>query len=426
MYPWSSSAVDAPAGKKADVTVIGAGIVGCSVALCLQRLGYEVTIVDRAEPGLGASFGNAGCIASYEFTPIATPGIVWKVPRMLFDPAGPLAIRWSYLPKLGDWLFRFLMASRRTRFEEVCGALGALLPYVRPAYDLLLGAEAPRLIRDRGSLILLPGGSSLREAERTVELHRRYGVEGDLLSPSQVRVEEPNLEEGYAGALLFPGNAHVGSPLALVEHIFDLFRQQGGQFVRAEVSDISQGEGGFFLTTSLGARRAGKIVVSAGAWSRSLLQRLGDDMPLDTERGYHVTFDGAQDLISRPVCVLPTGFYMTPMEGTLRVAGTVELGGLRLPPNPARFELLETQARKVLKPLGPPNSKWMGFRPSMPDSLPVVGESSRHKNLFYAFGHGHLGLSFAAVTGYLLAATIDGEPTPISMAPYAPRRFGGG
>lgn len=423
MYPWPSSTVGKPAGRNENVTVVGAGIVGSCVALCLLRLGYDVTIVDRAEPGLGASFGNAGCIASYECTPIATPGIAWKVPRMLLDPAGPLAIRWSYLPRLSNWLLRFLLSSRRARFNEISASLAALLPYVRPAYDMLLGADASRLIHDRGALILLPRGSSLEEAARTLDMHRSHGVEGSLLSPAEVRAAEPNLEETYAGALLFPGNMHVGNPHAFVQHIFGTFLREGGTFVRAEVSAIRRADQSYALATSGGPRKAGKVVLSAGAWSRSLLSQLGEDLPLDTERGYHVTFDGAQELISRPVCVLPTGFYMTPMDGALRVAGTVELGGLDLPPNSARFEMLTNQARKVLKPLKDPDSRWMGFRPSMPDSLPVIGESARSRNLYYAFGHGHLGLSFAAVTGYLLAATVAGEPTPIGMSPYAPQRF---
>lgn len=412
------------AGKPKTLVVIGAGVVGCCAALWLRKAGHRVTLVDRNEPGTGASFGNAGCIANYECAPIASPGIIWKVPRMLLDPLGPLAIKWRYLPHLSGWLIRFLLASRRSRYEEISSTLARLLPLVLPSYKLLLGNASGDLLHYGGAIIIYRGEKGFASARGAVSFHRKFGIDCELLSRDDIRQLEPSLAHIYSAGILYPGNVHIKSPQAFVDHLFREFVQLGGRFVKVEVRSIRKTAIGLNVLTNGNPIEADRAILAAGAWSRSIVQSIGDDLPLDTERGYHVTFEGAQDLITRPVCLMPTGFYITPMANALRAAGTVELGGLRAAPTTARYDLLASETRKLLPSLGEPSTRWMGFRPSMPDSMPVIGPSQSVPELYYAFGHGHLGLSFAALTGYLLLMMIDDRIPPIDPLPYSAARFG--
>ncbi|MCM2436085.1 MULTISPECIES: NAD(P)/FAD-dependent oxidoreductase [Rhizobium/Agrobacterium group] len=410
--------------KSVRIVIIGAGIVGCCAALWLQRAGHSVTLVDRNDPGTGASFGNAGCIASFECAPVAAPGIAWKVPHMLMDPIGPLSIKWRYLPHLSGWLVRFLLASRQAQFDRIATSIQSLLPYVMPSYEALLGHRSSReLLHAGGALIVYDQNMNEGAARNSIAFHRDRGIDCQLLSAREVRELEPALAPIYSGGVLFPDNVYVKSPKGFVEHIFREFTAHGGHYVKADVRTVKKTASGLAVVTDNGLLQADRAILAGGAWSNEIVRSIGESIPLDTERGYHVTFDGAESLLSRPVCYMPTGFYLTPMDGALRAAGTVELGGLKASPSPERFNVLADQTKRLLPGVGSPSSQWMGFRPSMPDSKPVIGPSKTMSGLYYAFGHGHLGLSFGALTGYILMAMIDQAECPVDPLPFAATRF---
>lgn len=407
-----------------SMVVIGAGIVGMATALWLIRHGVAVTVIDRLPPGRATSFGNAGTFATYAVEPIATPGILAEVPRMLLDPAGPLAIRWSYVPRLTPWLIRFLRASAPGRVKGIMADLATLLARVEDGTAPLLAmAGADDLIVRRGALHVFSDTPAGR-LDRLAALHRAHGVPADPIDADTVHDLEPALSARPWRGLFFPAAHHTVDPLALTESLAAAFRQAGGRIERAEVAGIDACESGERVRLSDGrAIDTHGVAVCAGPWSRTLARRIGDRIPLDTERGYHVMFADAGTLLSRPVCWHERGFYATPMSGGLRIAGTVELGGLAAPPRPARFDALERGARTLLPITGAPASTWMGFRPSMPDSKPVIGRSPRRPTIFYAFGHGHLGLTLAGITGRLIAELATDRPPLVDPAPFAPDRF---
>jgi len=415
-----------PSVPASSVVVVGAGIVGMSVALWLQRHGHAVTVVDRQPPGHGASCGNAATIANYHCIPLGNPAIIRQVPSLLFNPDSPLAIRWTYLPTLAPWLVRFLLASRPGRVAEIAAALAALQHRVdedyRPLFEM---AGAGDLILRNGSLYLYGSADSYARARPEIELRRRHGLPLEEVDAARIAELEPNLAPIYHRGILFPGASHVRDPLRLVERFAEAFRARGGTLVLGEVRAVERGEDGMVVRTGGAPLTADRVVVAAGAWSRPLARTLGDHIPLDTERGYHVMFPEGAGLLRRPVGWADIGFYMTPLEGGLRAAGTVEFAGLDAPPNPRRTKLIADGARRLLPQLDQPASEWLGFRPSMPDSLPVIGLSPRNDRVVYAFGHGHLGLTLGGVSGRLVADLIGGRPTTVDTAPYGPGRFSG-
>lgn len=411
--------------KARHVVVIGGGVVGVSTANWLLRAGNAVTLVERDEPGMGASFGNAGGIADYACIPIATPGIVRQVPRMLLDPYGPLSIQWSYLPAIAGWLTRFLLSSRQSRVNDIVQHLLALLRLAVPAYRTLLGqAESGRLLHADGGLYIYGSRDLYDASQATRQFYEKHGFAATRLTADEVRDLEPNIAPVYHGGLFIPSSIHIKSPLGFVRALADSFVQGGGTIVKDEVTDIAQRDGDrVSVSMARGDITADAAVLAAGAWSASLLRRVGERLPLSQERGYHITFAGAQHLIGRPVCYLPTGFYMTPMQDALRIAGTVELGSLDAPPTRARIDLLARSARRLFPALPDHDTEWLGFRPSMPDSVPVIGPSGRIRNLYFGFGHGHIGLTLGGITGLLLARMVNGLDLPFPMAGYSADRF---
>jgi D-amino-acid dehydrogenase len=407
------------------VVIIGAGVIGMATALALQRHGYRVTVVDPRPPGRGASCGNAATIANYHCIPLGTPAVLRRLPSLLLDPDSPLVIRWSYLAKLAPWLARFALSSRPRRVAAISDALAALQHHADSDYQPLLEmAHAEDLVVRHGCLYLYASAASYTRARPEIELRRSHGVPLEEVDADQIAKLEPNLAAVYHRGLLFPGASHLRDPLSLVERFAHALTQRGGALINAEATAIERdGEDGVLIRTS-GATLAGAcVVVAAGAWSRPFARQVGDAIPLDTERGYHIMFPGAQTLLSRPVGWAEMGFYMTPLADGLRAAGTVEFAGLDAPLNSERTRFLARGARKLLPQLDHPVSEWLGFRPSLPDSLPVIGPSPRNRRVFYAFGHGHLGITLAGVTGRMVADMIDERRTVVDPAPYRPGRF---
>lgn len=402
------------------IGVIGAGIVGVSTALYLQRDGHRVTIYDAGGPGEGTSFGNASVIAKNSAEPVAMPGIIWRVPGMLMDPLGPLAIRWQYLPKLMPWLIQFVLASRKWRVEEISKAMHAISKDSISAYRTLTGEIGiDDMIVERGWLSVYGSDHSFAEAQTELDLLKRRGNEFEILKKDEIRQFEPTVGNQFAHAVWHKAYAHTVDNFGLVQRMAQHFLQRGGRHVRERVEDFVIGPNGpTHVVTSAGRHAVDGVVVAAGAWSKPLSATLGHWVPLDVERGYHVMLPNADVVPRLPVHMGDHGFVATPLAGGLRFAGTVELGGLEAPPNWKRAEVLLKHGTRVFPTVNTSDRRyWMGFRPSVPDSVPVIS-GGRHPNAWFAFGHGHLGLTNGAITGKLIADLVAGRAPDIDMAPY--------
>jgi len=406
--------------------VIGAGVVGLCCARALQQQGRQVLIVDPDAPGHGTSFGNAGILSVGSVLPEATPGLLRRVPGMLMDPLGPLTIRWRYLPQLLPYLARLLRNSTPERVEQLSEALAPLVLNGLDSYRTLLDeAEFSTLIRRQGCLYLFETEAQQDAARVDNEMRRRRGVPVELLGPAEVKQLVPALGPAVAGGALATASGHTVSPLRLSQTLAAAIEADGGRFLRDRVTGFDfAGDGPSHVLTAGGRQPAQDVVLAAGAFSGRLARDLGHRVPLDTERGYHVMLPDPGFELRLPLLVAGAGFAVTPMEHGVRIAGTVEFAGLDAPPNYDRADVLLRHGRRLFPSLQDHGAeRWMGFRPSLPDSLPVIGRSPRHRNVFFAFGHGHLGLSLAAVTGRMVAALAAGETPPVDPAPYAIDRF---
>ena len=415
-----------PASSPRHVVVIGAGIVGVCSALCLLRAGFRVTLLERDAPGQGASFGNGAVIGEAAVVPVATPGLLRKVPGMLLDPRGPLALRWSYLPRIAPWLLRFAAASRPQRVEQISIALAALLEGSFAAFDRLLEmADAADMLRRTGWLCVYETEAGLEAYRPMLELQRRRGVSFDILNRDALREFEPALGPIFARALYYPDVGYALDSLRLVQVLAEAFGRRGGTLKRAEAHGFEIGpDGPRAVLTEAASVPCDAVVIAAGAWSKRLAAELGRAPPLDTERGYHVQFAAPGVAPRLPVYSTERGIIATPLEVGLRVGGTVELGGLKAAPNWDRARVLLEQAKRWFPGLRTEgHSRWMGFRPSMPDSLPVIGRSPRFANAIFAFGHGHCGMMMGARTGEIVAALLAGRDPGLDMTPYRADRF---
>ena len=401
-------------------------MVGVCSALSLQRDGFQVTLIERDGPGEGASFGNGAVVGEEAVVPVATPGILGKVPGMLFDPRGPLALRWSYLPRLAPWLLRFAAASRRARVEEISIALQALLEGGLESLDRLLElAEARDMLRRTGWLAVYETERGLADYRPLLELQRRRGVRFDILDGGQLRQFEPALAPIFAHGVYYPDVGYTVNSQRLVQVLAAAFQRLGGTLEIGEARGFEIGpDGPRAVMTGRGAVPCEAVVIAAGAWSKKLAAELGSSPPLDTERGYHVQFPEPGTLPRLPVYSTERAFVASPLEVGLRLAGTVELGGLKAAPNWDRAEVLRRHAMRWFPGLRTEGmTRWMGFRPSMPDSLPVIGPSPRFANAIFAFGHGHCGMMMGARTGEIVAALVANRDPGLDISPYRATRF---
>lgn len=420
-----------PQSERVSVVVIGAGVVGLSSALWLQRAGHAVTIIDPEPPLAGsgylgaASFGNACTVALGACIPVGTPGILSDVPGMLMKRASPLSIFWGDLPRLLPWLVDFLRASSQREFHRIVGVLGQLIRLAEAGHNPLFEeARATHLKRPDGCLYLYRSERSFARAQRDIDLRRREGVRMEMLDRRAVREREPNLAPLYSNGLLFNDAYRIDDALRYAQALASLFQSKGGRFVRSISRAIEPRDGGLTVRCQDGrAVEADRVVVAAGAWSRQLARTVGDRIRLDAERGYHVLFPRDGNILSAPTCYPEHGFYMTPLGEGLRSAGTVELGGLGKPARSARTDVIEKMSRVLLPGLGEAGRTWLGFRPSMPDSLPVISRSPTDSRIAYAFGHGHIGLTLAGITGRLVCDLIGGHKSAIDLHPLRADRF---
>ena len=407
-------------------TILGAGVVGLCCAAFLQRDGHEVTLVDRAEPGTGTSFGNAGLIQIDAMTPIATPGVVRRIPRMLLDPTGPLVVRWRYLHRIAPWLVRFAWAARKSSVENISIALASLLDRSDEAWRILIReAGAEDVWRETGELHVYRRKEAWEAAQESHALRRRRGARLEELTVAEMRQLEPALARDLHAGVYSPAASSVTHPLHLSQRLIELIRRRGGTFVRENVTGIETGAAGRVrLVGDGGVREVDSLVIAAGAFSRPFARAAGSPVPLDTERGYHLWLPQPGVEMRRPIVVGDHFFAIVPMTGGVRLAGTAELAGLDLPPYWGRADILGDLAKPFVPDLRlDAAERWMGHRPALPDSLPVIGRAPGQRDVFFAFGHGHLGLTMAAVTGRLIADLAGGRTPPMDMAPFAAERF---
>lgn len=413
------------ASETVEIAIVGAGVVGLATALRLAAEGCEVLLIDPNEPGSGASFGNAGTIAEYACMPVGNPALLRALPKLLLDADSPFSLRWPALFQLAPWLVSFVRQSLPAATRANALALAGLLADALPAWEeMAKEADMADLLRRNGCLYLYRGESDFAAAAGGRALRAGFGVHQEVLTPQEVAALEPGLAATGTCGLYFPNSINVTDPATVMRLLLGAAIARGASARQADVTGLQVETGSVRLSGSGFQIKAGTVVIATGARSRPLAAQAGDRIPLETERGYHLEFPTDAPLLNRPVCPVDLGFYMTPMAGRLRVAGTVELGGLAAPPNPRRLALLDRGVRQFFPKLGKPSSEWLGFRPSLPDSRPVIGRSRGSARVIHAFGHGHLGLTLAPITARLIADLIAGRGDLARIAPFAVDRFG--
>ena len=407
-----------------SVGVIGAGIQGVCISLCLIKKGFRVTLIDRDEPGSSASYGNAGHFSPYASVPINRPDVLIDVPAMLFSATGPLSLKWNYVPKMIPWFIKFIKNCSRKKMMHTAKYMHQILDLALPAYDdLFKEIDISGLVENKG-IIYFWTNKDLKSRELEINIRKELGVEQQLLTAHEIHDLEPHIRKIYHSGIYYPSARHARNPKKILLKLFDLFLQKGGHFKKQNVNTINfSSDEKPIIKTNLNSYIFDKSVIACGAFSKKLTDEVNEKIPLDTERGYHVHFKGHDHLLTRPVIFLNRGFGITPMEPGLRVVGTVEFGGLNNPISKKRIVNLVNNAKYLFPELTEHYDEWLGFRPTLPDCLPVMGSSKNYKNLYYSFGHHHLGWTLGAISGKIMARMIAGENTNLDLSVYSSLRF---
>lgn len=406
--------------------VIGAGIIGTSLALEMQRRGRQVVLVDRDAPGRGASFGNMASVAVTEFMPASRPSVWRQIPGWMLDPEGPVRVRPAYMPRLVPWFLRFIAASRPSRLRAL-EAQGAAL-CARALDDtlaLLRQTGLEDMLSEQGCLSLYTDEAEFRADRDHIDLLERFGFAHVVIRGPAIRALEPELSDRIGLAVLLPQNRSISDPHGLVQALAARFVAMGGRIERGEVAGFDRAERIRGVLLKDGRRLAAEeVVIAAGAHSATLARLLGEPIPLETERGYHTQIM-APGLSMRHSIIWPArAFMVTPTAGGIRVGGTVEMAGLQAPPDYRRAKVTVRRAREALPNLVCQDfTEWMGHRPALPDTVPILSASARTRGLFYATGHGHLGLTLAATTARLMAELVAGDTPSVDLSPYRINRF---
>ena len=409
----------------AEVIVIGAGVIGLSTALMAQARGLSVTVVDREGPAAGASAGNAGAFAFTDILPLASPGILRKAPKWLLDPLGPLSIPPAYALQIAPWLFRFWRACSPRAVAASTTAQTRLMDLSRAELEPFLAATGTLgMLRKDGNLQVYESEAEFRASLPGWQAREAHGIEFRHMTAADMAALQPGLSPRFIKGTFTPGWFSIADPKDYVLALADRFRAQGGTILTAEVTRLEPHESGVYIRTNGKSLSADKVVIAAGAFSHRIAASLGERIPLETERGYNTTLPpGAFDLRCQ-MTFGGHGFVISRLSSGIRVGGAVELGGLSLPPNYKRSEAMLRKAKAFLPDLKTGGgTQWMGFRPSLPDSLPAIGRSKASPRVIHAFGHGHLGLTQSAGTARLVADLLTDQTPPVDLTPFSPQRF---
>jgi len=406
------------------IGVVGAGIQGVSNALFLQKKGFDVTIFDKEEPGSPvASYGNAGHFSPYACILMNRPDILTDIPAMLLSSTGPLALKWNYVPKMIPWFLQFLRNCTTKRMMHTAKNMHQILDLALSAYDELLDdINLDGLVEKKGILYIW-NNQSLKSRELEIQVRHELGVDQQVVSSKEIHDLEPNIKPFYHGGVYYKYGRHARNPKKILLKLFNLFLNNGGKFLKMNVQDINFDDEKPAVKTETQRYIFDKVVIACGAFSKKFTDNLGEKIPLDTERGYHVHFKDCDHLLNRPVIFQNRGFGITPMEQGLRVVGTVEFGGLKNPPSKPRVKNLINNAKYMLGDLPEHEDEWLGFRPTLPDFLPVIGPSKNYRNIFYCFGHHHLGWTLGPISGKIIAGMIAEENSNLNLDPYSSKRF---
>ncbi|MEM7429097.1 MAG: FAD-binding oxidoreductase [Pseudomonadota bacterium] len=409
-----------------DLLVAGAGMVGMSTALWARKEGLRVLLCDPNPPGSGTTYGSACTIATYACIPVNSPAIFSSLPRLLTSRESPLSFNLAHGLRNPGWMVAFLANCRAGKVRHITGALGRFLRHADAGLDPLIAeAKAEDLVINNDCLYVWSSRAGYEQAREGNAMRAAQGVAFDELSAEDVRRLEPNLLQDLYRGLLFKGARHLASPQELVTRMLARFETLGGTYVAQRVIGSEPDDTG--VTARLGdgtAVRAGHLAVTAGARSSRVPGTGAERLPLGTERGYHILYRDHGDLVSRPVGWAEAGFYATPMAQGLRIAGTVEINAIDAPVNTGCLDYLQRKSHEMFGTrLGAPDETWLGHRPTMPDSLPVIGLSPKSGRIILAFGHQHIGLTLGGVTGKVVTDLAQGrEPDP-AISDFAPSRF---
>ncbi len=415
-----------PLSVDSEVIVIGAGVIGLSCALALQDRGLRVAVIDREGVAAGASGGNAGAFAFTDILPLASPGILRKVPKWLLDPLGPLTIAPGYALQIAPWMFRFWRACAPPRVEGSSLAQIALMKLSQAELEPFLARSGTAaMLRKEGNLQVYEGEAEFRASLAGWRLREAHGIEFRHMRAEEMAVHQPGLHSRFTHGTFTPGWYSIADPRLYTLALAERFAAQGGEFIRSQVRALAPDGAEVAVHCADGTvHRAGKVVLAAGAFSQPIARSVGDRIPLDTERGYNTTLPlDAFDLRTQ-ITFGGHGFVVTRLSTGIRVGGAVEFGGLKRAPNFKRAEAMLSKAARFLPGLRTEGgTQWMGFRPSLPDSLPAIGRSRMSENVIHAFGHGHLGLTQSVGTARLVADLVTGQPPALRLAPFSPQRF---
>ena len=409
-----------------QAVVVGAGIVGICCAIELKRRGFAVTVIDRLDPGEACSYGNAGILAAQAVVPIAMPGLIAQVPRMLLDPDSPLVIRLRALPYTLPWLWHFYRAARPEKVRKSADAMKALYGNTVELHEQLAReAGVPELVLNAHYLYVARDPAKANtEKDFAWQLRRQHGGEIEVFDGPALREIEPELSSIYTRGVRLGPMARTTNPFRLTRAYAELLRRQGGVILRGEVTALRPTDGGVQIETTSGPHHGAIAIVAAGAWSLSLLEPLGLKLPLIAERGYHMTFADPGITLRHAVSELERHFSVSNMETGLRLAGTEELSLADDPPRWRRAAVLARLAQEMFPNLNvAKGTPWSGPRPGIPDGLPAIGPLPGHPNILVACGHGHLGLTGAPNTGRIVAGLAAGERMNLDLAPFAADRY---
>ena len=407
-----------------EIGIIGAGIQGVSNALFLQKKGFRVTLFDRDDPGSrAASYGNAGHFSPYASVPLNRPDVILDVPAMLLSSTGPLSLKWNYAPRMIPWFLKFIKNSTKKKMMYTAKNMHQILDLAIPAYDELFEEiNLDGLVENKGILYIW-NDKDLKSRELEIQIRNELGVKQQVVNRKEIHDLEPNIKPFYHGGVYYSYARHTRNPKKILLKFFDLFLKKGGNFVKQNIKNLEINNEKPVLKSDEKDFIFDKIVITCGAFSKKLTDNLNEKIPLDTERGYHIHFKNCEHLLNRPVIFSNRGFGITPMEQGLRVVGTVEFGGLKNPLTKSRIKNLVNNAKYMLGDLPEHEDEWLGFRPTLPDFLPVMGPSKNYKNVFYCFGHHHLGWTLGPISGKIVSGMIAKENTNLNLDPYSSKRF---